>query len=77
MEMEIRLLGGFSARRNGDDCGCEIEVDDGHHVVGELISYCAEHDLHGVGVYTCGECGFASWAFDRLERHVYGVHPGA
>jgi len=57
-------------------CGCEAELDD-EGQLGDPISYCATHDLHGVGVYTCGECGFASWAFERLERHVYGVHLGA
>jgi hypothetical protein len=42
--------------------------------VGDQVSYCSEHDLNRVGVYTCGECGFASWRFERLERHLYGVH---
>jgi hypothetical protein len=56
-------------------CGCEATTDAGGGP-GSAISYCPEHN-RPVGVFTCGECGFASWRFDRLERHVYAVHLGA
>ncbi|MGH2688408.1 MAG: hypothetical protein ACRDKW_06330 [Actinomycetota bacterium] len=56
-------------------CECEAEIN-ANGDVGDPVSYCSEHHLNGVSVYTCGECGFASWHFERLERHVYGVHLG-
>ena len=41
--------------------------------------YCTCHDQPrpATGLYACGECGFASEAFEDLQRHVYGVHLGA
>jgi hypothetical protein len=56
-------------------CGCETEVD-ANGDVGDPVSYCSEHHLNDVSSYTCGECGFTSWLFERLERHVYGMHLG-
>ncbi|HEV8420481.1 MAG TPA: hypothetical protein VGR13_03920 [Actinomycetota bacterium] len=82
-----RPLGGIARGRRTQDwraamwtiqertCGCETEID-ARGNLGDPISYCSEHDLSGDGVYTCGECGFVSWRFERLERHVYAVHLG-
>jgi len=35
---------------------------------------CHDHPQPATGLYTCGECGFVSEAFEDLERHVYSVH---
>jgi hypothetical protein len=55
-------------------CGCE-------NTEGSVaVSFCGPHaDWQPVSepLYRCGECGFASTRFDRLERHVYRVHLGA
>ena len=60
------------------DCGCEI-------VFPLLcpVSWCDEHAdgirVHGADperVFRCGECGFASQRWERLEAHFYGFHLG-
>ncbi|MGH7320461.1 MAG: hypothetical protein ACRELA_12655 [Candidatus Rokuibacteriota bacterium] len=42
------------------------------------MSKCVQHRHEDpeLGLYICGECGFASFEFERLERHVYRVHLG-
>ena len=57
-------------------CGCEGTPD----VPGLLflVGWCRPHaPEHRTGLYVCGECGWVSVRFDRLERHVYAVHLGA
>jgi hypothetical protein len=56
-------------------CGCESVADPEGRVA--LLSYCATHRPDYLRcLFMCGECGFASIAFDRMERHVYRVHLG-
>jgi hypothetical protein len=60
------------------DCGCEI-------VLPPLspVSWCGEH-AGGIGiqgadperVFRCGECGFATQRWERLEGHFYREHLG-
>jgi hypothetical protein len=65
------------------ECGCE---DNGSAF--SPVSFCARHQgrtsilerYQGVTVdklYRCGECGFLSQLWERLERHVYREHLGA
>jgi hypothetical protein len=63
MQATIRELG----------CGCEDTE------ALEPISFCGKHTtwLASEQLYRCGECGFASVRWDRLERHVYREHLGA
>ena len=70
------------------DCGCEDLVPE-HRCPDWLercsaISFCGKHDVQAellgrpVGqLYRCGECGFQSRQWERLERHVYREHLGA
>jgi hypothetical protein len=55
-------------------CGCENKISD---QTGAVLpwSWCSEHGGR-VGLYGCGECGFQTRSFERLERHVYGEHLG-
>jgi hypothetical protein len=64
------------------ECGCE-DLDTAFNP----ISFCGKHqrdvrDLfryQGVPaneLYRCGECGFQSRLWERLERHVYREHLG-
>ena len=55
------------------DCGCEGTE------AWEPIAFCPFHAgwMPAEPLYRCGECGFASVGFERLERHVYGEHLGA
>ena len=57
-------------------CGCETRISDTG--VELAWSWCGEHGgNHGpAGLYSCGECGFRSRSFERLERHVLGEHLG-
>ncbi|MGH2705148.1 MAG: hypothetical protein ACRDJ4_08645 [Actinomycetota bacterium] len=60
-------------------CGCAVTIDDDGGL-GDPVSWCGEHagriwGVHSHG-YVCGECGFVTYRFDRLERHVYGEHLG-
>jgi hypothetical protein len=57
-------------------CGCEGTAD----IEGLLflVGWCKGHaPEQRSGLYVCGECGWASNRFDRMERHVYAVHLGA
>jgi hypothetical protein len=47
------------------------------------ISFCPthQHQTRLIGgpperLYRCGECGFLSRQWERLERHVYRLHLG-
>jgi hypothetical protein len=66
------------------ECGCEDDKDS----IDNPISFCATHQgeaiilIHRQGMredqlYRCGECGFLSQLWERLERHVYREHLGA
>ena len=57
-------------------CGCESRTISGGAVVD--WSWCGQHggNPEPAGLYCCGECGFRSRSFERLERHVYGEHLG-
>lgn len=59
-------------------CGCEYIWPEGG-----LVSWCGEHTpgirIQGGDpdrVFRCGECGFVSEQWERLEQHFYGVHLG-
>ena len=58
-------------------CGCESGTN--HSGASVQVSWCGEHGGNPgpAGLYCCGECGFRSRSFERLERHVYGEHLGA
>jgi hypothetical protein len=70
------------------ECGCEDLVPE-HPCLDRLeqcsaISFCGKHDVQAelLGkpverLYLCGECGFHSRQWERLERHVYREHLGA
>lgn len=60
------------------ECGCE---DNGSAF--NPVSFCGRHasEVEAFGVpaeklYRCGECGFQSCQWERLERHVYREHLG-
>ena len=57
-------------------CGCETRVTDAG--VALAWSWCGDHGGNPgpAGLYCCGECGFRSRSFERLERHVLGEHLG-
>jgi hypothetical protein len=56
-------------------CGCEAFADRQGDLA--LVSWCRPHKPEQLrSLYGCGECGFASLRFDRLERHVYREHLG-
>jgi hypothetical protein len=57
-------------------CGCEGATT----VPGLLflVGWCKGHAPEfRTDLYVCGECGWLTTRFDRLERHVYAVHLGA
>jgi hypothetical protein len=58
-------------------CGCESGTNGSGASV--QVSWCRKHGGNPgpAGLYCCGECGFRSRSFERLERHVYGEHLGA
>jgi hypothetical protein len=57
------------------NCGCELVSDDD---LLASVSWCRYHAPKFLRrLYACGECGWVSHRFDRLERHVYAVHLGA
>lgn len=60
-------------------CGCE---DNGSAF--NPVSFCRRHageaeafKVPAEELYRCGECGFQSRQWERLERHVYREHLGA
>ena len=57
-------------------CGCETKTTDAGVCL--AWSWCGQHGGNSgpAGLYCCGECGFRSRSFERLERHVYGEHLG-
>jgi hypothetical protein len=57
-------------------CGCETKITEAGVAV--EWSWCGQcgGNRGPAGLYCCGECGFRSRSFERLERHVYAEHLG-
>ena len=62
---------------SANGCGCETKTNGSG--VELTLSWCGDHGGNPgpAGLYSCGECGFRSRDFERLEQHVRIEHLGA